>query len=136
MKPRRSSLVLLALSVSWTALAQGPPMRDGNWEVSMKMAGMEASAMKQTQCVTPAMLKDGQGGLPQGLGNDCKVLDYKLAGNTATYKVSCVQPMQMTLTGELKHAGTDAYTGSLTVDAGGTKMAFAIDARRIGDCPK
>ena len=71
-------------------------MRDGNWEVSLKMAGMEASALKQTQCVTPAMLKDGQGGLPQGLGNDCKVLDYKLAGNTATYKVSCEQPAQMT----------------------------------------
>ena len=48
MKRRSSSLVLLALSLSWTVLANRPPVL-GNWEVSMKMARMDASPMKQTR---------------------------------------------------------------------------------------
>ena len=78
--------------------------------------------MKQTQCVTAAMLKDPQSAVPKGPAsgsNDCKITDYKLAGNTATYKMTCTQPVPMSATGEMKYSGTDAYTGTLTIDMGG-----------------
>lgn len=137
MRPRFSSLVLLTLSLSWTVLAQGqPPMREGNWEVSMKMGGMDTGAMKQTQCITAAQIKDGPGGMPAGPGSDCKLVDYKLLGNTATYKLSCTQPVPMNISGEMRYASADAYTGTVNIESSGMNMAFQVDAKRIGDCPK
>jgi hypothetical protein len=140
MKARSSTIALLSLVLSWTVLAQTEsPMRPGSWQVTtrMNMPGMgEMPPMTQTQCVTPAMLKDPQGAIPKGPeGGDCKVSDYKLTASTATYKVTCTQPMAMTLNGEMKYSGTDAYTGTMTMDANGQKMTMAIDAKRTGECP-
>ena len=139
-KTRFSSIGLLVIGLSWTVLAQGSsPMREGNWEVAVKMniPGMEgAPAMKQTQCVTAAMLKDPASAVPSGPGGDCKITDYKLADNVATYKLACTQPVAFSGAGEMKYSGTDAYIGTLTMDMGGQSLVMNIDAKRIGDCPK
>jgi uncharacterized protein DUF3617 len=141
MNMRFSSALLLVVGLSWSVMAQGAsPMREGNWEVAMKInfPGMEgAPPIKQTQCVTAAMLKDPQSAIPKGPdGGDCKVTDYKLADGVATYKLTCTQPFPLNATGELKYAGTDAYTGTLTMDMGGQNLVTNIDAKRIGDCAK
>ena len=141
MKVRLSSFVLV-LGLTWTALAQmQSPMREGNWEVTMKMSmpGMttELPPMKQVQCVTAEMIKDPMSAVPKGPGGgDCKVSDYKFTANTATYTMVCTKPAPMTAFGEMKYSGTDAYTGTLVVDSGGQKMSMAYDAKRLGDCPK
>jgi hypothetical protein len=139
MKVRFSPVLLLTLGLAWTALAQTPSqMRAGNWEVAVKMnlPGMEAAPpMKQTQCITAAMLKDPTSAIPKGPGGgDCKMTDYKLAASTATYTMTCTQPVPMNATGEIKYSGTDAYTGTLTLDMGGQSMVLSYDAKRIGDC--
>ena len=142
MKMRFSSAVLLVIGLSLTVLAQGSsPMREGNWEVAVKMnlPGMEgALPMKQTQCVTAAMLKDPASAMPSpgGASGDCKMTDYKLANDVATYKLTCTQPFPLNGTGEMKYSGTDAYVGTLTMDMGGQSMTMNIDAKRIGDCAK
>jgi hypothetical protein len=140
MKMRFRSVVLLTLGLSMTVMAQGSsPMREGNWEVTMKvnLPGMEgAQPMKQTQCVTAAMLKDPASAMPSGPGGDCKITDYKLANNTATYKLTCTQPFPLNGTGEMNYAGSDAYSGTLTVDMGGQNLVMNIDAKRLGDCAK
>ena len=142
MNRRLSSTVLLALVLSWTALAQTqPPMREGNWEVTMKMSmagiNMELPETKQTHCVTADMIKDPQGAVPKGIGgSDCKVSDYKFAGSTATYTVACTTPAPVTAVGQTKYNGAEAYTGTLSMDSNGQKMSIAYDAKRIGDCPK
>jgi hypothetical protein len=142
MKPRFASVTLLTLALSWTLLAQGSssPMREGNWEVTVKMTmpgmGMEMPPMKQMQCVTAAMIKDPQSALPKGPGQgDCKVTNYKLSGNSATYTMTCKEP-PMTAEGEMKYSSPDAYTGTLKLDMGGQIMTLVHDAKRIGDCPK
>jgi uncharacterized protein DUF3617 len=140
MNMRFSPAILLALGMSWSVLAQSSsPMREGNWEVSTKIniPGMEgAPAFKQTQCITAAMLKDPSTAVPTGAGNDCKITDYKLANNVATYKLACTQPAPINGTGELRYAGSDAYTGTLTIDMGGQNLVLAIDAKRLGECTK
>ena len=142
MKGRSSSIVLLTLAVSWTALAQTQsPMREGQWEVTMKMSmpgmGMEMPPMKQTHCVTPAMLKDPQAAVPKGPGGgDCKVNDYKFTANTATYTMVCTKPTPMTAVASMKYSGSDAYTGTMQMDSSGQKVSMAYDAKRIGECPK
>ena len=134
------SVTLLAVALSWTVLAQTTsPMREGNWEVAVKInfPGMEgAPPMKQTQCVTAAMLNDPASAMPSGPGGDCKITDYKLSNNVATYKLACTQPVAFSGTGEMKYSGTDAYVGTLTMDMGGQNLTMSIDAKRIGDCAK
>jgi hypothetical protein len=139
MNVRFSSIALLTLALSWTALAQTQsPMRPGNWQITMKMnmPGLgEMPPMTQTQCVTPAMVKDPQSAVPKGPdGNDCKISEYKFTSNTATYRLSCSKPMPMTMLGEMKYNGTDAYTGTMTMDASGQKMTMGFDAKRVGEC--
>ena len=64
-------------------------MREGNWEVTMKMSmpgmGMEMPPMKQTSCVTAAMIKDPRPLSRRPGGSDCKVSDYKFTANTALH---------------------------------------------------
>ncbi len=140
MNTRSITPVLLTCALSWTALAQQSPMRAGSWEVSMKMSmqGMELPPMKHTQCITPEMLKDPQSAIPRGPedpgSNDCKVTDYNLKGSTATYKMVCTKPQPMTMTGEMKYSGTDAYVGNVQIDMSGQKVTMALDAKRVGDC--
>jgi hypothetical protein len=138
---RLSSIALLAL-LSATALAQTQsPMRPGHWEVTMKMSmpgmNMEMPPMKQTQCVTAEMLKDPQSSVPKGpAAGDCKVSNYKFTASTATYTMTCTQPTPMTAVGEMRYSGTDAYTGTITIDSGGQRMSMTYDAKRLGECPK
>lgn len=139
MKARYISAVLLTVALSWTVLAQTQsPMRPGNWQVTMKMnlPGMgDMPPMTQTQCVTAAMLKDPQTAIPKGPeGGDCKVSDYKFTDSTATYKVTCTQPMAMTMLGEMKYSGTDSYTGTMTMDTNGQKLSMNFEAKRLGEC--
>jgi hypothetical protein len=97
---------------------------------------MEMPPLKQTQCVTAAMIKDPQSAMPKGPGQgDCRVTNYKLSGSTATYTMECKEP-PMTAEGEMKYSGTDAYTGVLKVNMNGQMMNITYDSKRIGDCPK
>jgi hypothetical protein len=141
MNVRFSSIALLALISTMTVAQTQSPMRPGSWEVTMKMSmpgmNMEMPPMKQTQCVTADMLKDPQSALPKGPNaGDCKVSNYKFTANTATYTMTCTTPMAMTAVGEMKYNGTDAYTGTITIDSGGQKMSMSYDAKRLGDCAK
>jgi hypothetical protein len=140
MTARFSSVFLLTVALSYTALAQTEsPMRPGSWEVTMKMSmpGMEMPPTKATQCVTAEMLKDPAASIPKGPGeNDCKMSDYKFTANTATYKMTCTKPQPMTMLGEMKYSGTDAYTGTVQMEMSGHKMSMSMDAKRLGDCAK
>ena len=139
MRFRYTLAALLSVALTLTVLAQTQsPMRPGSWLVTMRMSlpGMgDMPPMTQTQCITAAMLKDPQTAIPKGPeGGDCKVSDYKFTSNTATYKVTCTQPMAMTMLGEMKYSGTDAYTGTMTMDASGQKATMNFDAKRTGEC--
>lgn len=139
MNLRLSSIVLLTLGLSWTAMAQSSsPMREGVWEVNTKMniPGMgDTPPMKHQQCITAAMIKDPQSAIPK-IDNDCKVSNYKLHDNTASYTLTCTKPAEVTASGEIKYSGSDAYTGTLTLVGQGMTYVLTYDAKRIGDCPK
>lgn len=140
-KSNALSVALLTIALSWTVLAQTTsPMREGNWETTMKMGlpglEMEMPAMKQTQCITAAMIKDPKSLMPTGPGQgDCQVTNYKLSGSTATYTMTCKEP-PMTAEGEMKYSGTDAYIGLLKINMSGQMMTLNYESKRIGDCPK
>lgn len=139
-----------ALSFLATALAVGPAcaapnMKDGMWEITtkMEMAGRSDVAMPQQtvkHCLTKKDVEDPKRMTPSaGEQGRCKMSDYKLQGNTATWKMACEGQGAMTGTGTATYSG-DSYAGTQTMNmnAGGQamnmKMTFA--GRRVGDCPK
>jgi Protein of unknown function (DUF3617) len=139
MKAELGSAVILALALSWSLLAQASsPMREGMWEVNSKLniPGMgDGVPMKHQQCVTAAMIKDPQSAIPK-MDNDCKVSNYKLADNVATYTLTCTSPAEIVGNGEIRYSGPDAYTGTLTLGGQGASFVLSYEAKRIGDCPK
>jgi hypothetical protein len=137
-----AAVALLVVAV--TAIAQSSPIRPGSWEVTMQMqmAGspVQMPEMKTTQCVTPDQVKDPSSTLPtgpQGRGgkNDCKVQDYKMSGNTATWKMVCTTPQPMTSTGEMTFTD-DSYNGTMTMDSAQGQMTMKMAGKRLGDCTK
>jgi len=136
-----AALVVLAAAV--IAIAQASPIRPGRWEVTMQMqmAGspIQMPEMKTTRCVTPEEAKDPARSLPSapegrgGQKSDCKVADYKVSGNTATWKMVCTTPQAMTTTGEMTFTD-DSYTGTMKADMAQGQMTMKMAGRRIGDC--
>jgi hypothetical protein len=155
----RSIAVAAALAaMSAIAVAQGPgPRRDGNWEIKMTMdmsgvpnmpAGMQMPAVTTTQCITKEMANDPKNTVPtanpmgRGRGaapENCKMQDYKMEGNTATFTMKCDAPNAMTMTGQFVY-GTDSYEGTVKadVDRGGQPMTVNMkySGKRLGDCNK
>src|SRR4030095_8813698 len=142
MTARAVSLSAAVLALSIAAFAQGP-RRDGNWEVKMEMqmAGMPPGMppFTSTQCITPEEAKDPHKLVPQGRGRgrgrgnqDCKVSDYKLEGNKATWSMKCEGEQPMTATGEVLYSA-DTYTGTIKMDTGRGAMTMKYSGKRLGD---
>jgi Protein of unknown function (DUF3617) len=143
MTARAVSVSAAVLALSIAAFAQGP-RRDGNWEVKMEMqmAGMPPGMppFTSTQCITPEEAKDPDKLVPQGRGRgrgnqDCKVSDYKLEGNKATWSMKCEGEQPMTGTGEFLYSA-DTYTGTIKMDTGRGAMTMKYSGKRLGDCVK
>lgn len=133
--------VICLVSASWIVSAQGS-RRDGRWEVTteMDMPGMpmKVPAMKTIQCVTKEQADDPNQSVPkgqQGKNSDCKVSDYKVAGNKVTWTTTCTGKNAMTSTGELTYAA-DTYEGWTKIKTGDTEMTMKYTGKRLGDCTK
>jgi hypothetical protein len=133
---------IVVLAGVTAAIAQ-TPMRPGLWEntMQMQMAGspIQMPAMKSTRCVTPEDAKDPTRSLPtgpEGRGNqksDCKMSDYKMTGNTATWKMVCTSPQAMTMNAETTFTD-NSYDGTMKSDTPQGQMTMKIAGKRIGDC--
>ncbi len=139
---RYVAAALLAPMLS-VAHAQAPNMKEGLWEMTskMEMPGMPAMPPQTMQrCITKADLADPSKTTPGAQGDkQCKVSDYKLQGNTATWKMACAGESAMTGSGTITYAG-NSYTGtqtmSMKVDGKPHNMAVNFSARHLGDCKK
>ena len=137
-----SIAAFVVLAGAAAAIAQSP-VRPGRWEVTMQMqmAGspIQMPEMKSTRCVTPEDAKDPTRSLPSGpegrggQKSDCKMLDYKVTGNTATWKMVCTSPQAMTSTGQMTFAD-DSYTGTMKMDSPQGPMTMKLAGKRVGDC--
>lgn len=140
-----SVLVLTLAAVAAVALAaQQNPMKPGNWETTilMQIPNMptQMPEMKSTTCITPEQLeKDPASGLPRGMrgrggADQCEMSDYKVDGQTVTWKMACPQ-QQMTGTGEIIFSG-DSYTGTMKAAMPMGEMTMKMTGKRLGDCAK
>ena len=137
-----SFLVISSFAVA--PLVAQAPVRDGRWEVTTTMEmpnmPMKMPPMKAEQCITKAMADDPAMALPKAEGprggaGDCKVSDYKLAGNKVTWSMACTGKQAMTGTGEIVY-GTNTYDGTMKMKLDMGEMTMKYSAKRLGDCTK
>lgn len=131
-------LVFAGLLASNAALAASP-MQAGLWEITtkMEMPGMPAGMGQQTvrQCIRPNEAENPEKTLPKD--DQCQVKDYRLQGNSASWRMECRGEGQMTGTGSITYGGT-SYSGTIKMNIrqGGQAMAMTqtLAGKRIGDC--
>jgi hypothetical protein len=133
---------VLAVVAVATVAAQSP-IRPGRWEVIMQMdmpnMPMKMPEMKTTQCVTQEQAKDPAGALPtgpqagRGGNSDCKVTDYKVSGQTVTWKLACTTPQPITGAGEMTFTD-NSYAGTVKMTTAQGNMAMKVSGTRLGDC--
>ncbi len=136
------TVLATALLVSHAHGAAAPNMKDGLWEITMKMemAGMPQAMPPQVmqQCITKKDLQDPAKATP-GSTHDgrCKMTDHKMQGNTATWNVVCTDGT--TGSGTATYSST-SYTSAnkITSQQGGQAHAMTIhhNGRYLGDCKK
>jgi len=127
-----SIILLTAISISFAA--SGPNMKEGLWEITTKtkMPGMEMPPMKHTQCITKNDL------VPQSSqpGQECKITETKVIGNTVTWTMQCkTQGGEMEGTGKITYSG-DSFEGTMimSMPQANMKITTHISGKRIGDC--
>jgi len=132
------SLAFPAVFAAAPALA-APNLEEGNWEITTKleMPGMPFAMppSKHNQCMTKKEL------VPDASrkGQDCKVLEQKVTGNTLTWRIQC-KDKEGTMDGEgrITYAGK-SYDGTMKArmkEKGGEvmEMNFQYQARHTGPC--
>ena len=130
-------------------------IKEGNYEYKMEMdmgqmPGMPPGMGKQSHtmqhCVTQQDIDKGT----MGKGNErmpknCEVKDFKMSGNTATYKMACKgepggkgPPMDMTADNKITFTdGGYEMDMKMAMDQGGRMMNMSqhMVGRYIGPCP-
>jgi hypothetical protein len=133
------------LFAATAAPAAQPNIREGLWEITMKMEmeGMPGGGrppQTMQHCVTP---KDLQNPAAMDRGMDkssrCEMTDYRLQGNTATWKMVCKGEGAMTGTGTATYSGT-SYTmiTKMAMTQGGKAMNMTMSntGKYLGPCKK
>lgn len=138
---KRTAVLFLLLSLSPVPAFAAGGMQPGLWEVTtrMQMTGMPMQMPAQTvrHCYTKQDIEKGDRTVPQADDKNCKITDYKLRGNTATWSIVCTGQGAMSGTGTMTTSAT-SFTGKSKYkmrDNGGTMdMVSNISGKRIGDC--
>ena len=150
----KRALLLAATLAATAAIAQDSmsamkgKMKDGRYAYKMEMdmgqvPGMPAGMGKQTMnfehCVTPQDIEKGQLGKGREERNpgNCEIKDFRMSGNTATYKVTCRGEHEMDADNILAFA-SDGYrlVSKVQMVAGGQRITSSstTDAKYLGAC--
>jgi hypothetical protein len=132
---RRTFAAVVLLLASAPAAAQEPDIRPGLWELSMT----GTANVKQTVCLTPAMVKDMKQMAAKGdPGSDCKSVNEKVAAASRTFDIQCTKPAFYQAHVVVTVDGPDRFSMSqeYTMEHGGRKQSgkLAMTYRRIGEC--
>ena len=130
-------LATLFTLLSATTAAADYDINEGLWEITTKveMEGMPMTMapFTNTQCIT----KDTLVPKSDQPGQECKLINQKITGNTITYDMECSGPGgSMKGHGEATYTG-DTMTGKMEMkmpSQGDMKMIMKMSGKRIGPC--
>jgi hypothetical protein len=133
-----SILGVVAVVTAVGAQAQKSPQKPGKWQMTMEME-MPGMPMKMPPvttevCVTEQDLADPQKAVPQDPKSKCTVSDYKVKGNTTSWKMDCPEE-EMTGTAEMTYT-ENAYSGTMKMKMGDREMVSKVSGKWLGTCTK
>lgn len=110
-------------------------MKPGKWRMTsrVEMAGVPFALPAQT--ITRCFSKMKQAVTPQNKNAGCRMEDYSVSGNTATWKLVCKNATAMTGESTISAGGT-SIRGKTTMVTGGRKMTTTMSGKWIGPCPR
>ena len=148
-------LAIAAVLASPPVLAQNPAdamkgkMKPGMYAYKMEMdmgqmpgapAGMGKQTMNMQHCLTDKDIAGGQMGKGRDEGQkNCEMKDFRMSGNTASYKMVCKGEYEMMADNTINFA-SDGFKMNMKMqmDRGGQKMNMTqnIEAKYLGACTK
>jgi hypothetical protein len=133
--PRRTLAALGILLAVAPAAAQQPDIRPGLWEFALT----GSATVKQTVCLTPAMVKDMKQMAAKGNpGSDCKSHNEKVTGASRAFDIQCTKPAVYQAHVVVTVDGPDRFSMSqdYVMEHGGKTQAgkMAMTYRRVGEC--
>ncbi len=139
-RPLALLLFTLLAGASASSMA-GPDIQPGLWDITTQVdvAGMQANVPPATvrHCLRPTDLEKPEAMVPQGARGDCRVLDYQLQGNTASWRLECTGAAAMTGVARITYAGA-SYSGTMKIatryEGHSAEATSRFSGRRIGDC--
>ena len=138
-------LTLLLAGSTGTAFAAGPDFNEGEWGVSyrMEVVGMPFPMPPITARKTMCLDKNNYVPDNSQQGQECKVSDQKVNGNTVTWTMRC-RAQQRTIEGQCKITNKgDRYDGMMDAklisdDNQGPAVGYqyTMQGQRLGACSK
>ncbi len=153
---KTAALIAIAASLACAGAAAQTPaeamkgkMKPGMYAYKMEMdmgqvpgapAGMGKQTMNMQHCLTDKDIAGGELGRQRGEGpKNCEMKDFKMSGNTASYRMVCKGEFEMVADNTIAFA-SDGFKMNMKMqmDRGGQKMNMAqnIEAKYLGACTK
>lgn len=129
-------LFVISLFLFSCTVQKGPNMKEGLWEVTMRMEvpGMPVQMAPQTytQCLTQKEAVPRQEEPAQG----CKIVKQDIKGDTVSWVVECKTNEGTAVSdGRITYKG-DTFAGVIQMTQGGMKATQQLSGRWIGKCEK
>jgi len=129
-------LFVISLFLVSCSVQKGPAMKEGMWEITMRMEvpGMpvQMSPQTYTQCLTQ------KEAVPQSEepNQNCKIVKQDIKGDTVSWRVECKTNEGTTVSdGSITYKG-DTMEGIITMTQGDMKATQRLSGRWIGKCEK
>jgi len=134
---RIRTIVLLVVVAALALPTLAGPQKPGKWQTTVKveMPGMpmQMPAITHEVCITPQEAEKPEP--PRSpRQQDCTISDYKIEGNTVSWKMSCPKS-NMTGDGKMTYTG-DTFDGLMHAKMGDQEVTTHYTGKRLGDCDK
>ena len=123
---KKTLILAAAAALSLPVLALAGPMKAGKWEVTVETP---AGNRTITRCVTQEESDHPQA--PKKQDDECKIDNYKIDGNTVTFKVTCASGA--TMNGKTTYTG-DTYASEMHMKMGEHEFTQHSTGKYLGKC--
>jgi hypothetical protein len=127
-------LFVVSISLFSCTVQKGPNMKEGLWELTMRMEvpGMPVQIAPQTytQCLTQKKAVPQ----PRESAQECKVVKQNIQGDTVSWRVECQTNEGTAVSdGRITYKG-DTMEGIITMTQGNMKATQRLSGKWIGAC--
>lgn len=132
---KKAFAVLIAFFISVPCASAATRMKPGEWRMTsrVEMSGVPFAMPAQT--FTRCFSEMKQAVTPENKNAGCRMEDYRVSGNTATWKVVCKNGTAMTGESAISADGT-SIKGKTAMVIKGRKMTTTMSGKWIGPCPQ